>query len=111
MNRFRRTFIVFIFCIMPSVVYAAPDHDLICAEAASWALSWMDVNSAAADNVRTVSYFYLGRLSKKDSTIDWFSVMKNDLRNNRQSEDYYSDSLSQCPKEMTKMLRIPAATE
>jgi len=89
----------------------AARHDADCVEATSWALSWMgeDGPDHAVENVRLVSYFYLGRLSVRDDKIDWLMSISRDMNvNKKPSEATYSSRLSQCADEMGKQMLTPA---
>ena len=86
-------------------------HDADCFEATSWALSWMgnQPHDQAVENVRHVSYYYLGRLTLRDENIDWVMSASRDMNvNPRPSEATYSARLSQCGDEMGKHLLTPA---
>jgi hypothetical protein len=79
-------------------------HDADCAEAASWALSWMGnhPHDEAIENVRNVSYFYFGRLSLRGPEIDWVMSLSRDMNANpRPTEQTYSARLMSCTDEMT----------
>lgn len=86
-------------------------HDADCAEATSWALSWMGnaPHDVAVENVRNVSYYFMGRLTVRDEDIDWVMSLSRDMNvNKRPSEATYSARLSQCTSEMGKRLLTPA---
>jgi hypothetical protein len=86
-------------------------HDADCVEATSWALSWMgeDGPDHAVENVRLVSYFFLGRLSVRDDKIDWVMSISRDMNvNKKPSEDVYSSRLSECLDELGKQMLTPA---
>jgi hypothetical protein len=92
-------------------VPAEARHDANCFEATSWALSWMgnDPHDEAVENVRNVSYYYLGRLTVRDENADWMmSLSKDTNAKPRPSERTYSARLSQCTEEMDKRLLTPA---
>jgi hypothetical protein len=85
-------------------------HDADCAEAASWALSWMgnQPHDEAVENVRNVNYYYMGRLTVRDEDIDWLMSLSRDMNvKPRPSESTYSARLSQCADEMGKHLLTP----
>ena len=89
-------------------------HDADCAEAASWALSWMGnrPHDEAVENVRNVNFFFMGRLTARDESVDWVMSLSRDMHvNPRPSEEAYSARLSQCTSEMSKILVTPAAKE
>src|SRR5439155_21242499 len=81
----------------------AARHDADCVEATSWALSWMgeDGPDHAVENVRLASYFFLGRLSVRDDTVDWMMSISRDMNvNTKPSEHTDSSRLSQCAYEI-----------
>lgn len=85
-------------------------HDADCAEATSWALSWMgnEPHDEAVENVRHVSYYYMGRLTVRSESIDWVMSLSRDMHaHKRPSEKTYSARLSQCTDEMGKRLLSP----
>ena len=92
----------------------AARHDADCVEATSWALSWMgdDGPDHAVENVRLLSYFYLGRLSVRDDKIDWMMSISRDMNENKKpSEATYSTRLSQCMDELGKQMLSPATQD
>jgi hypothetical protein len=83
-------------------------HDADCVEATSWALSWMK-DQEAVQNVRSVNYYYLGRLTVRDEKIDWEMSLSRDMNvSAKPSEEIYSQRLSQCAAEMGARLLTPA---
>ena len=87
-------------------------HDADCVEAAYWALSWMgdQPHDEAAENVRKVSYFFMGRLTVRNEKIDWVMSLSRDMKNRpRPTEEVYSVRLSKCADEMGRYLVTPAA--
>lgn len=89
-------------------------HDADCVEATSWALSWMgnEPHDETVENVRNVSYFFLGRLTVRDEKVDWELSLSRDMNlHPRPSESTSSTRLSQCADEMGKHLISPAVKQ
>ena len=106
------SFMFLLFAAM-SVVAIPPQarHDADCVEATSWALSWMgsQPHDEAVENVRNVSYFFMGRLTVRGKNVDWAMSVSRDMHvKPRPSDGVYSARLSQCADEMGKKLVTPA---
>ena len=89
-------------------------HDVDCFEATSWALSWLrnPTPDQAVQNVRDISYYYLGRLTVRSANIDWIMSASRDMNiKPRPSEETYSARLSQCGDEMAKQLLTPTTKD
>ena len=89
-------------------------HDADCVEATFWALSWMghEPHDEAVENVRNVSYFFLGRLTVRDEKVDWELSLSRDMKLHPQpSETTSSARLSQCADDMGKHLITPAVKQ
>lgn len=66
----------------------------------------------AVENVRLVSYYFLGRLSVRDDKIDWMMSISRDMNAHKKpSEQVYSARLSECADEMGKQMVSPATME
>lgn len=75
-------------------------YDTSCAEAAGWALSWMDASTEAAINVRNVDYYYLGKLNGEDGSIDWLLKISDSFVHHPRTDAEYEATLEGCGQRM-----------
>jgi hypothetical protein len=78
--------------------------DLKCAVATAWSMSRQAEGSTARLVDTASNMFYMGRLSGRDGTTNWFLAVLNEGKQNRQTDAQYSADFIACGKRLTQLI-------